>query len=559
MIHALDDSSAESESRIQFECFIADRAAGFTVILPPDRVESRIEHTLRDLLGVVRADRAALLGGAPGEELAWVTCAASTDGADRPFGELDFAASFPWHFRTLCAHGHAVVVGSLADLPVEAAEDRRSAEASGIRSMLAVPVAGHAGGPHCLIIQSREQRVWPAYYVARLRVLVEIFVNALNQKRAEETLQQLEISDGHFLESVGAILWRADARTFQTTFVSKEAEAILGYPLESWLRVPGFWRDHIHPDDRAWVEAFSGKATQEQRRHDFEYRMIVADGRTVWLRNIVNVVARDEQSVELVGVTVDITARKQAEIEAARLRHQLAHAGRVRSLGELAATLAHELNQPLGAIVSNAEAALVFLERRPPSLDSVQAVLGDIVRDGQRAGAVVHRVRILLQNQVLERQPLDLTRLVGEVVGLTRAFALSHQVDLVADLAPDVRPACGDTVQIQQVLLNLVLNAIEAVADRPAGERRVRICAVNTPGGVELSVVDTGTGIAAETLPHVFDPFFTTKVRGLGMGLSICRSIVRSHGGDIRVENNPEGGATVRFTVPGCGDPEDGS
>jgi signal transduction histidine kinase len=253
-------------------------------------------------------------------------------------------------------------------------------------------------------------------------------------------------------------------------------------------------------------------------------------------------------------VTVDITARKHAEFEAAQLRHQVTHAGRVTSLGELAATLAHELNQPLGAMVSNAEAARVFLTRVPPDLVRIQATLDDIVRDGQRAGGVVHRIRRLLQKQVIEMQPLDVHRLVDEVVGLARPFAMSREIELGVDVEPGVPSPHGDAVQIQQVLINLMLNAMDAVMEQPAHARHVTVRAGRRDAStVELSVIDTGSGIPVERLPRIFDPFFTTKTSGMGMGLAICRTIVQAHGGDIRVENNPRGGAIVRFTLPVSG------
>lgn len=551
MIHEDADVFADLENRVHFEVFIADCAARFAAVQLPSDLERQIELALRELAKFFHADRCALLGGAPGEGLSWITCAASADSIGPPFGEMNFADAFPWHFKTLCGGERPLSVETFADLPLGAETDRQSAEAMGIRSMLTVPVHSYEGGAHCLVIQAlRHECPWPASYVARLSVLTAVFANALSQKRIEET-RRVETSHHDLLESVGAILWRADARTFQTTFVSKEAEAILGYPVESWVKVPGFWRDHIHPDDRAWVEALSSSAIRERRRHDFEYRMTVADGRTVWLRNIVNVLAEDDQPTTLVGVTVDITARKHAEFEAAQLRHQVTHAGRVSSLGELAATLAHELNQPLGAMVSNAEAAAVFVARVPPDLVRIRATLDDIVRDGQRAGGVVHRIRRLLQKQVLEMQPLDVHRLVDEVVGLARALALSRAIELSVDVEPGLPSPHGDAVQLQQVLINLLLNAMDAVIDQPVHARHVTVsAAARDASTVELSVIDTGSGIPVEALPQIFDPFFTTKTSGMGMGLAICRTIVEAHGGDIRVENGPRGGAIVRFTLP---------
>jgi len=535
-------------NRVAFEAHIADSAARLTAVRLPDDLESDIERSMMMLARLLGAERCVLLGGAPGAGLSWVTCAARST-VER-WAEFDFATAFPWHFGQLCGREQPVSVARLSDLPEEAGRDRESAAVLGIRSMLLVPVRGDDGGPHCLWIQSlSEERSWPPDLAPRLSILTRAFVNALTRRRLEQT-REVEARHADLLESVGAILWRADATNFQTTFVSKEAEAILGYPIDAWIKVPGFWRDHIHPEDRARVEALSSRAVAERRRHDFEYRMVVADGRTVWLRNIVKVLVANGEARELIGVTVDVTDRKLAEFEAAQLRFQLAHAARVASLGELAATLAHELNQPLGALVSNAEAALVFLDRKPPALNRLRPILDDIVRDGQRAGAIIHRVRRLLQKQVLEEGPVDVGRVVEEIVELARPLALSRQIGLWAEVAEHVPAARADVVHVQQVLLNLLLNAIDAVSGQPVDTRHILIRAVRCGRDVEISVTDSGPGISPERLAHVFDPFFTTKAEGLGMGLAICRTIVRSHGGDIRVENNASGGATVSFTLP---------
>jgi PAS domain S-box-containing protein len=422
----------------------------------------------------------------------------------------------------------------------------------GIRSMLTVGVHADAESPHCLMIQSsRAERRWAESYISRLPVLVRAFINALSRHRLEET-RRLELRHADVLESVGAIIWRADARTFQTTFVSREAESILGYPIESWIKVPDFWRTHIHPDDRAWVESFSSRAVQERRNHDFEYRMAVANGRIVWLRNIVKVIVENGEAVALVGATVDITQRKQAEFEAAQLRHQLTHAGRVATMGHFAAALAHELNQPLGAVVSNAESALVFLEPEPPLLDRVRVILDDIIRDGKRAGEIVHRMRTFLQQRSFATQPLDLAALVNAVIGLARPLALSRQIDLRVDCEPRL-PSYGDAVQIQQVLLNLIVNAVEAVGDQPPENRQIVVRGVRHGSSVELSVSDSGRGIPPDVMPHLFDPFFTTKADGLGMGLPISQAIIDAHGGRVDVENRPTGGAIVRVTLPAGG------
>jgi PAS domain S-box-containing protein len=539
---------APSDGRIRLDSYIIEWAARLSRP-QPSGAESAIEEALSDLLPLVRADGGVLIG-VGGQGLAWVTCASDAEGIAGRLARADLPSVFPWHVEHWRQASQAIAISRRQDFPAPAAVDQRSAADLGIEAMLTTAVVQGESGAHVLLLVRRRAGAWPAHLATSLHVLVDIFGAALERQRAEDTRQQLSRRPPDLLSSVRAIIWRADPRTFQTTFVSKEAESILGYPLESWLKIPGFWTSRLHPDDRDWVLALSAKATMECRAHDFEYRMIVADGQTVWLRNIVNVLAENGVPKEVVGVTVDITRRKITEIELERLRLQLAHTHRVATLGELAAALAHELNQPLGAILSNAETASLLCRNSPPSPELLSTILDDIVRDGHRAGSVLHRLRTFLQPHPLVLEPLDVARLVAEVVGLVRVESITRQVEISVEVPPDLGHPFGDAVQIQQVLLNLILNAMDAVDDQPASRRRIRIAAVPRSPSIEISVADRGGGFPTETLPRAFDPFVTTKATGLGIGLSICRSIIRAHGGEITVENNADGGATARVTLP---------
>jgi two-component system, LuxR family, sensor kinase FixL len=250
-------------------------------------------------------------------------------------------------------------------------------------------------------------------------------------------------------------------------------------------------------------------------------------------------------------VNTDITGRKRAEQEAREQRQELAHLTRVAMLGELSGTLAHELNQPLTAILSNAQAAQRLLAREPVDLTEVREILRDIAQDDRRAGEVIQRLRAMLKKGEAKLLPLDVNELVTDVLSLVHSDLVTRNVAVTTQLAPGLSAICGDRVQLQQVLLNLIFNACEAMSARQTPERRLTVATFrDREAEVRVSVVDCGTGIPADELERVFTPFFTTKEHGLGLGLSICRSIVVAHGGRLWASNNQDCGATFHLTLP---------
>jgi PAS domain S-box-containing protein len=259
--------------------------------------------------------------------------------------------------------------------------------------------------------------------------------------------------------------------------------------------------------------------------------------------------------VEFQAVGRDITERKRAE----EAMQHLAHTARLAAVGELTASIAHEINQPLGAILSNTEAAELLLESGSPSLDKVRMILADIRMDDLRASEVIQRVRALLRKRELAMLPLDLNEVAGEVGRLVAANASRHGVALDTEFAPGLPAVRGDRVHLQQVLLNLLLNAIDAMLDTPPAERRIVVrTARDGDRSVRVSISDQGHGIPPDKLPRIFDAFVTTKEHGLGLGLALARSIVEAHGGRIQARNNPDGGATFYFAVPAAaGEPAD--
>jgi PAS domain S-box-containing protein len=264
---------------------------------------------------------------------------------------------------------------------------------------------------------------------------------------------------------------------------------------------------------------------------------------------------RDEQGnvTGAIGCFNDITERKQAELEAEQQRQQLTHLTRVATLGELSGALAHELSQPLTSILSNAQAAQRFLGRERVDLEEIRAILKDIVDEDQRAGAIIQRWRTLMRKGEIQLQPLDVNEVTNEVLRLAHNEIIAHSVTVTAHLTPDLPAVRGDRVGLQQVLLNLIVNACDAMKlNEPARRHLTVTTSLDGEGAVEVAIADCGGGIPADAVERVFEPFFTTKEHGLGLGLAICRSIVAAHGGRLWVTNNGDRGATFCFALAGA-------
>jgi PAS domain S-box-containing protein len=303
--------------------------------------------------------------------------------------------------------------------------------------------------------------------------------------------------------------------------------------------------EFFHRVDREVIDSLRERFIPEERLTD-------AHGKIHWVQTVKRpIFAENGSDIQVLGASTDITHRKATDLELQEQRAQLAHVARISNMGELAASLAHELNQPLTAILSNAQAALRFMNSNPPELEEVREILEDIVKDNSRAGDVIRRMRALVKKEVLEFAAVDLAALVGDVLSLVHSDAILQNVTITLDVTDNLVPVRGDRIQLQQVVLNLLLNAFDAMKSRPKGEREVKIQLEDTGiDWVQLSVSDRGTGLSSEQLDRIFQPFFTTKREGLGMGLSICRTIIEAHGGHLWAENNLKHGATFYFIVP---------
>jgi PAS domain S-box-containing protein len=397
-----------------------------------------------------------------------------------------------------------------------------------------------------------------AFQSARLQAELRQARNELETKVAERTAELRRttaeaVAAQHrfrvLVNTLDGIVWEADAETFAFSFVSDQAEHILGYPVERWLE-PTFWRDHLHPEDRDWVVEYCVTATSENRSHDFEYRMIAADGRVVWLRDLVAVVVQGDRARRLRGVMVDITKRKQSEEVLRQAQADLAHVSRVTTMGELTASLAHEIRQPIAAAVANASTCLRWLARNRPDVKEAREAASRLVKDTTRASDIIDRIRLLFQKGALQRELVDVNEVIREMSVLLEHEATRYSISIRAELAADLPPVLADRVQLQQVLMNLMLNGIEAMKDiNPGGELTIKSQQENNH--LAISVSDTGVGLAPEQADQIFKAFFTTKPQGTGLGLPISRSIIESHGGRLWSTANAGRGATFHLTLPG--------
>jgi two-component system sensor kinase FixL len=307
----------------------------------------------------------------------------------------------------------------------------------------------------------------------------------------------------------------------------------------------------IHPADRPTVAAAVDDAVTHGRECDVEFRMYRADGSIMWLHARGKVLpGEDGRPQRVVGVSADVTARRRAENDAAIQRRELVHLGRVAVLGELSGALAHELNQPLAAILANARAAQRMLERGGADREELLEILDDIVSDDLRAGAVVHRVRRMIRKGGVDPQPLVANEVVHEVLDLAHSDLVHRAVAVRTQLAVPLPPVAADRVQLQQVMLNLILNACDAMAENEPSQRHLTITTAGDPDSVHMSVSDSGPGLPPDGIMSVFEPFVTSKTNGLGLGLAICRTIVHAHGGKIWAANNADRGATFHLSLP---------
>jgi PAS domain S-box-containing protein len=412
--------------------------------------------------------------------------------------------------------------------------------------------------PKGSIVVNREFTFWDlkyyiigglAFVIAQSFLLAGLLLQKRRKRSTEESLRQKTDELDHFFNLSLELLSVANTDGYFLR-LNPAWERIFGYSREELMAKQFFY--FVHPDDLDRTHKAVSTLASQQRPLHFGNRYRCRDGTYRWLEwtaapagNLIYAAAHD------------VTERLKEEVEVRQHREELAHVTRVAMMGELTTSLAHEINQPLTAILSNAEAGQRFLSQASPDISELRQILEDIIRDDRRASDVVRKVRALVKKEKLRDEPLDLNEVILAVVDLIRADSLLQGLSIATDLSPRLAGIHGDGIQLQQVILNLILNGAAAMRNSPTGQRKIIVrTAMLDNRTVKAFVTDFGTGIDENNIERLFEPFYTTKPEGLGMGLSISQTIVKAHGGTMEARNNREGGATFAFTLPANqGDP----
>ncbi len=419
------------------------------------------------------------------------------------------------------------------------------------RSLLCLPLVKQAQLVGVLYLENNlATHVFTPGRIAVLKLLSSQAAISLDNARLYAALRRSEtsLSEAQQISHTGSWRWRV-----ATGEVSSSAELLRIYGFDPEATAPSYaaYIERVQVEDRPLLEKTLESAARERSRFEHEYRIVLPDGSVKHLQSAGQPDVTDSGEVDFVGTVMDITVRKRAEEALRNAQMELTRVARVTTMGELVASIAHEINQPLAAVVANGSACLRWLNRDIPDLDEARLAASHIVRDAKYAGDVIQGVRALATKSGPNMTELDINDAIQEVLALTRNDLQRHGIVLHTEMSADVQPLFGDRVQLQQVLLNLINNGVEAmsaVTDRP------KVLAITSQpietGGVHVAVEDTGKGLDPATAERIFEPFFTTKPSGMGMGLSICRTIIEAHGGRLWAAPNEPQGAVFQLRLP---------
>ena len=594
-------ASLSADELSRFERLLLELSAGF-INLPAGRFDEAIDDALRRIVEALGIERSTLNSRSPATGRIEITHSFAVLGVERVIALGPAQELWPWAWSRVRAN-QSVVFESLDDLPPEASFDRANWERVGLKSHVTMPmiVDGELYGG--LSFGSvRRERTWPEELLERMRLLAQIIGSALARKRAQEELDQA-IGFERLASAVLASLLLArpgdEAGAIEQGL--KDIAIFLGVQRASlWERIPGrddfrrtyLWRTAGTPLlpaalDHPWLSARLVNGSVVRFTHDTDLPPEATDDlskiRELGVRSLLAVpfsvsgtvagalffaTTHDERAWPegflpgarlLAEVFASLHARQSAEyrkqaaeVEAAQWRERLAHLVRVHTAGEMSAALAHEINQPLGAIENYALAARRRMGEESPDLARVADLLDKVIGQATRAGDVVTRMRGMVQRHELEPKEVDVARAVGECVDMVKVDCELRDIRIELKAGRALPVVVVDEIHLQQVILNLLRNAMEAVELPHPGVSREITVEIGLDGADQVSVrvADRGAGIAAGDLEHVFESFYSTKPNGLGIGLAICRKLIEAHGGALWAAHNPGGGAVFQFTLP---------
>jgi len=541
--------------RLRFEELLSKLSGSFVHLSASD-TDAAIDTWLRELGLFLDIDRLVVYRLSPDTDdvlraYSWVRPGTAL------LPPLTTVEGFPWMNAQLFAE-RPIAIARVEDAPPEASRDADTMRARGIRSTLVLPLVAKGSVLGCLsFVMVTAERAWPVELVQRLRLVAEVFASALAQRDADEAIRASEALKSAILASLtsGVAVLDREGRVVAVN----QSWMRFGEDRMAWAVQAEVGASYVETCRRAagaaWAQA--GEAAELMRAvlagslPTFTIEYGVGEPVARWFA--VSVVPLPGPDGGAVVAHAEMTDLKRAEIDAQQTRQELAHSARVSTMGELTASLAHELNQPLAGIMTNAQAAVRFLDATPPDYSEIRPILSDIVSDAKRAAEVIDRLRELMRKGQPESAPLDVNDIVRGVTKLMTSDAIIRGVTIVCDLTAEPLTVLGDRVQLQQLLLNLLVNAMEAMSDVASTDRCVVIRTRQAERAAEVSVEDSGPGLAPGGESLIFEPFYTTKPSGIGMGLSIARSIVLTHGGAIWVRSNETRGATFHFALPLAG------
>jgi len=421
----------------------------------------------------------------------------------------------------------------------------------GMISYLGFPVSwpdGQIFGTIC-VLDRKENSYSELYrkFVVQCRDVLEADLRALARLSGELTRSEAYLEEAQRLSHTGSFGWRVS--TGEIVW-SKETFRIFGYDTSLAVTLDMVIQ-RVHPEDRGLVQRTLDRASKDGKDFDYEYRLLMPDGSIKHVHIVAHAVKDRADELEFIGAVMDVTKARRVEEQMHEARSELAHVARVTTLGELTAAIAHEINQPLAAAVTGGRACLRWLDHDPPNVEEARSLVEGMIESGTQAGEVISRLRTMMRKSATQRELLNINDAILAVITLVNAEAQRNRVVLRTELSNDLPLVLGDRIQLQQVLLNLIMNAIEAMKEIDQTQREVFV--VSRKDGLKgalVEVQDSGAGLEGLALDRLFDPFYTTKPDGMGIGLAVSRTIIESHGGRLRAFPRLPKGAVFQFQLP---------